>query len=195
MEKNKNKIRNMNNKYIQLFKQFIKYKKYLLKNKKYNEIFVLNKNIQNEIAILAKGNKIVNRINHKVNDIVNIAKSLYLNKNLLYIIKGSINIIEKFWLNILKRRNRLKNISKDVKKTNNKKYKSCIPKLYSKNFPVLSSLFPRNNSDNYFGKFDRYNSYNKNFQKDDNLIYIIERMLKREKEEIQKNKIKVIVKE
>ena len=116
MEKNKFIKKNFNDKYIQLFKQFIKYKKHLLNINKNKEVESLYKKIQNEI-------KIINNKNKK-----NINNDSNINKYYLYLIKGSINIIENFWEYFLLKKNRIK------KTYNNIEYSHLYYKTYQKKF-------------------------------------------------------------
>jgi hypothetical protein len=84
MEKTKIKTKTTTNKCIELFKQFIKYKKHLLKIERNKEVESIITKIHDEINIINSNSKKQNY-------------NKQINRNYLYIIKGGINIIEDFW--------------------------------------------------------------------------------------------------
>ena len=164
-----------NDKHIQLFKQFIKYKNHLLKIKKNKEIESINKKIQNEI----------NRINLEEKN-----NNIPLNKNYLNIIKGSINIIEYFWKKKCLNKHKIIEKSSKLKDFSNTNYRTYHPKFYENYFPLFNSLRIIDNSD----KFICHNKIRKNltdiFRNRDYLSSIIKKILIREKRNNQFNNIK-----
>ena len=164
-----------NDKHIQLFKQFIKYKNHLLKIKKNKEIESINKKIQNEI----------NRINLEEKN-----NNIPLNKNYLNIIKGSINIIEYFWKKKCLNKHKIIEKSSKLKDFSNTNYRTYHPKFYENYFPLFNSLRIIDNSD----KFICHNKIRKNltdiFRNRDYLSSIIKKILIREKGNNQFNNIK-----
>ena len=169
----------INDKYIQLFKQFVKYKNHLLKIKKNKEIESINKKIRNEI----------NRINLKEKS--NNTKS---NKNYLYIIKGSINVIENFWKKKCINRYKIIDKSSNVKNFNNINYRTFQTKFYENYFPLFNSL-------RIIGKEDEFifhNKLRKNltdiFRRRDYLSSIIKKILEKEKGVNQYNNINELAK-
>ena len=164
-----------NDKHIQLFKQFIKYKNHLLKIKKNKEIESINKKIQNEI----------NRINLEEKN-----NNIPLNKNYLNIIKGSINIIEYFWKKKCLNKHKIIEKSSNLKDFSNTNYRTYHPKFYENYFPLFNSLRIIDNSD----KFICHNKIRKNltdiFRNRDYLSSIIKKILIREKRNNQFNNIK-----
>jgi len=136
MEKIQIKTKNTTNKCIELFKQFIKYKKHLLKIKRNKEVESIIKKIHDEINIINS--------NTKKQDY-----NKQVNKNYLYIIKGSINIIEDFWKKKCIKKPKIINNQKNLQHLNNINYRTYQKEFYIKNFPFLNSLRINNNSDEF----------------------------------------------
>ena len=136
MEKIQIKTKNTTNKCIELFKQFIKYKKHLLKIKRNKEVESIIKKIHDEINII-NSNTTKQDYNKQVN------------KNYLYIIKGSINIIEDFWKKKCIKKPKIINNQKNLQHLNNINYRTYQKEFYIKNFPFLNSLRINNNSDEF----------------------------------------------
>ena len=168
-----------NDKYIQLFKQFIKYKNHLLKIKKNKEIESINKKIQIEI----------NRMNLEEKN-YNISS----NKNYLYIIKGSINIIENFWKKKCFNKHKIIDKSSNDKDFSNNNYRTYQTKFYENYFPLFNSLRIIDNSD----EFICHNKLRKNltdiFRSRDYLSSIIKKILIKEKGNNVNNNIKELAK-
>ena len=178
MDKSVEKKSNID-KYIQLFKQFIKYKKHLVKIKKNKEIESINKKIQNEI----------NRINFGEKN-----NNTPSNKNYLYIIKGSINIIENFWKKKCINKNKIIDKSSNAKDFNNINYRTYQTKFYENYFSIFNSLRIIDISD----EFICHNRLRKNltdiFRNRDYLSSIIKKILIKEKGKNQYNNIKKLAK-
>ena len=136
MEKIQIKTKNTTNKCIELFKQFIKYKNHLLKIKRNKEVESIIKKIHDEINIINS--------NTKKQDY-----NKQVNKNYLYIIKGSINIIEDFWKKKCIKKPKIINNQKNLQHLNNINYRTYQKEFYIKNFPFLNSLRINNNSDEF----------------------------------------------
>jgi hypothetical protein len=132
--KNKNKSLK-NDKYIELFQEFVRYKKYLSKLGKYKEIESINKKIYNEINKFNSGKGII----MKNNTIHEISQKLSINKNNLNIIKGGVKTIENYWKNNLRKKNYTKKFSKTVSYNIFKKHN-----IYLEHSPVINSLIWHN---------------------------------------------------
>ena len=139
MEKTKIKTKTTTttNKCIELFKQFIKYKKHLLKIERNKEVESIIKKIHDEINI-------INSNSEKQN------YNKQINKNYLYIIKGGINIIEDFWKKKCIKKPKIINNQKNMKKINNNNYRTYQKEFYKNYNPFLNSFrIIKNHSDEF----------------------------------------------
>ena len=175
MEKNKIKAKATTNKYIELFKQFIKYKKHLLKINK-------NKEVESIIKKIYEGINIINSNSEKQN------YSKQINKNYLYIIKGSINIIEDFWKKKCIKKPKIINNSKNFQLLNNNNYRTYQKEFYKSDFPFLNSFRKINNSEELSQHHKSRLNLTEIARSEDYLSSIINKILKKEKEKKQSDK-------
>ena len=176
MEKNKIKTKTTTNKCIELFKQFIKYKKHLLKIERNKEVESIIKKIHDEIDI-------INSNSEKQNP------SKQIHKNYLYIIKGSINIIEDFWKKKCIKKPKIINIPKNLQHFNNNNYRTYQKEFYKNYFPFLNSFrIIHNNSDEFLQPHKSKLNLTEIFRNEDYLSSRIEKILMKEKEKRQSDK-------
>ena len=168
MEKIQIKTKNTTNKCIELFKQFIKYKKHLLKIKRNKEVESIIKKIHDEINIINS--------NTKKQDY-----NKQVNKNYLYIIKGSINIIEDFWKKKCIKKPKIINNQKNLQHFNNINYRTYQKEFYIKNFPFLNSLRINNNSDEFLQPHKSRLNLTEILRSEDYLSSLIKKILEKEK--------------
>jgi len=168
MEKIQIKTKNTTNKCIELFKQFIKYKKHLLKIKRNKEVESIIKKIHDEINII-NSNAEKQDYNKQVN------------KNYLYIIKGSINIIEDFWKKKCIKKPKIINNQKNLQHLNNINYRTYQKEFYIKNFPFLNSLRINNNSDEFLQPHKSRLNLTEILRSEDYLSSLIKKILEKEK--------------
>ena len=176
MEKTKIKAKTTTNKCIELFKQFIKYKKHLLKIERNKEVESITKKIHVEINI-------INSNSEKQN------YNKQINKNYLYIIKGSINIIEDFWKKKCIKKPKIINNQKNFQHVNNNNYRTYQKELNKNYFPFLNSFkIIHNNSDKFLQPHKSRLNLTEIFRSEDYLSSIIKKILKEEKEKRQSDK-------
>ena len=178
--KNKNKSLK-NDKHIELFQEFVRYKKYLSKLGKYQEIESINKKIYNEINKLSSGKDII----MKNNTIHEISQKLSINKNNLNIIKGGVKTIENYWKNNLRKKNYKKKFAKTFSYNIYKKHN-----IYLDHSPVINSLLWHNQENKKF--LVKKRNATDLFRSEDYLINIIENILKKERQKKLYNNLRRI---
>ena len=181
MEKTKIKAKKTTNKCIELFKQFIKYKKHLLKIERNKEVESIIKKIHEEINII-----ISNSENKNCNK--------QINKNYLYIIKGGINIIEDFWKKKCIKKPEIINNKKNMQHFNKNNYRIYQKEFYMNYFPFLNSFRIFRNSNELLQPHKSRLNLTEIFRSEDYLSSITERLLTKEKEKIKKQSDKKLTK-
>ena len=173
--KKKNKTKTTTNKCIELFKQFIKYKKHLLKIERNKEVESIIRKIHDEINI-------INSNSEKQN------YNKQINKNYLYIIKGGINIIEDFWKKKCIKKPKIINNRKNMKHFNNN-YRAYQKDFYKNYNPFLNSFrIINNHSDEFLQPQKTRLNLTEIFRSEDYLSSKINKILMKEKEKTKAKK-------